>query len=280
MKSEVGNRSAVGPGSLGAALRGAGRVTLWALVGLLLVRGVLATAAGPRAEAPAAPRESGGAQAETAFAIRFARAYLNDPTSPALGGYLAEGASIGAARPPRSAGAVLQAEVSATEELGGGKKVLTVACELRDSRTLYLAVPIAGLEAGEVAATGAPWLVAAPAAAGVRVDQPRPLAGEDAGEIAALVRRFLPAYVESPAAGDLSYFLAPGSAIEPLGGELRFISVAAIGQLGSGEGRRRTVLARARVEDLPSRAVYPLAYRLDLLGGARWYVAGVEGEIS
>lgn len=280
MKIEVGNRSAVAPRSLGGALRGAGRVALWALVGLLLVRGVLATAAGPRAEAPAAPRESGAAQAETAFAIRFARAYLDDPTSPALGGYLAEGASIGVARAPRSSGGVIQAEVSATEELGGGRKVLTVACELRDSRTLFLAVPIARSEAGEVAAMGAPWFVAAPGAAGVPGDRPRPPAGEDAGEIAALVRRFLPAYVESRSAGDLSYFLAPGSAVEPLGGELRFISMAAVGQLGSGEGRRRTVLARVRVEDPASRALYPLAYRLDLLRGARWYVVGVQGELS
>ena len=280
MKIEVGNRSAAGARSVGSALRGAGRAALWVLVGMLLVRGVLATAAGPRAEAPGHLAPDGVGQAEASFAIRFARAYLADPRSASVAGYLADGARLGSGRPPRRGQEVAQAEVTASEELGGGEAILTVACELRDSRILYLAVPTARSEAGGVAASGAPWIVAAPGAAGVGADQPRPLAGEEAGAVAALVRRFMPAYVGAGSAGDLSYFLAPGSEVEPLGSGLRLVSAPALGQLGAGEGGRRTVVARARVEDPSSGAIYPLAYRLEVTKGARWYVARVEGALS
>jgi hypothetical protein len=276
-----GDKSAAGAQSVGSALRGAGRVALWAAVGLLLVRGFLAVAAGPGAGGRGPLGAAGVGPAEEALAIGFARAYLGDPTSPALKGFLAQGSQLGAGRPPRGGGGeVAQAEVSASEDLGGGKSILTVACELRDSRTLYLAVPIARSEAGEVAALGAPSLVAAPGAAGVQSDRPRPLSGADAGQIGALVRRFLPEYVEAGRPGELAYFLAPGATVQPLGGSVRFVSVSGIGQDRAGEGPRRTVIARVRVEDPASGALYPLAYRLALLRGARWYVAGVQGAES
>jgi hypothetical protein len=265
---------------VGSALRGAGRTALWVLVGMLLVRGVLATAAGPRPGAPVHPTPEGAGQAEASFAIRFARAYLADPSSASSAAYLADGARLGSGRSPRGGQEVAQAEVTSTEELGGGREVLTVACALRDARTFYLAVPTIRSRAGGVAALGAPWIVAAPGADGVEAERPRPLAGDDAGQIAELVRRFAPAYVRGGAAGDLSYLVAPGYEVEPLGSEVRFVSVAAVGQLGSGEGARRTVVARVRVEDPSSGAVYPLAYRLELVRGARWYVARVQGALS
>jgi hypothetical protein len=263
---------------VGQALRGAGRVVLWAAIGLLLVRGVLATAARPSAGVHAPLGADRVGPAEEAFAIRFARAYLADPSPAALKGMLAEGAALGAGRPPRGDGeAVAQAALSASEDLGDGRFVLTVACELRDSRTLYLAVPIARSGAGEVAATGAPSVVAAPGAAGVEGERPRPLSGRDAGQIAALARRFLRSYVEADSAGQLAYFVAPGAFAQPLGGAVRFLAVSAIDQADSGEGARRTVIARIRVKDAASGAVYPLAYRLELVKRTRWYVAKVRG---
>lgn len=282
MNIEVGNKSAARAASVGSALRGAGRVALWALVGLLLVRGVLATAAGPRAEAPAQPRERQDEQAADAFAVRFARAYLSDPSADALAPLLAEGAHLEGGRPPAGGEAVAQAEVTASEALGAGRTVYTVACELYDSRTFYLAVPTARSEAGGVAALGSPWLVAGPGPGGpgVEADRPRPLAGPEAGEIGALARRFAQAYLSARSAGDLSYYLAPGAAITPLGGGMRYLSTAAVGQLGSGEGRRRTVVARVKVEDSASGAIYPLAFRLELVRGARWYVSKLAGALS
>lgn len=277
MRKEVANKAGASNSSVRSALRGIGRVAIWVLVGLLLVRGVFSAASTappqPMASGPAAVRDE---QASESFAVRFARAYLADPS--ALAPFLAEGARVGSGRPPQGgASPVAQAEVSGTEELGDGTAVLTVACELRDARTLYLAVPIARSRAGEVAALGAPSIVAAPGLAGAGSDRPQPLAGADAGSIQALVAKFLPAYLAAGAASDLSYLVAPGAAIQPLSGALQFVSVSGVTQLGSGEGPRRSVLAAVRVSDPATGAAYPLVYRLDLVKGARWYVRAIQG---
>ena len=281
MIGEVGNRSGEWVASVRSALRGAGRAALWAVVAMLLLRGFLTTMSGGQevVQAPAPGRAAGG-QAEEAFAVRFARAYLADPAAPALRDLLADGVRLGHGLAPRAGGGVAQAEVRATEELGGGRAVLTVACELRDARVLYLAVPIARSEAGGVAALGAPSLVAGPEAAGVESDRPQPLSGKGASEIAALVRRFLPEYLSAHSVRDLAYVVAPWARIEPLGGAVRLLSVSGVEQLGSGEGARRRLVARLRVEDPASGAVYPLAYRLSVVRDTRWYVAGVAGVAS
>jgi hypothetical protein len=260
-------------------LRSVGRVAIWVVVGLLLVRGLGAVLVPPAASAPAASVESVGAdQASAAFAVRFARTYLSDPTPQALAPFLAEGASVASGRSPAAATAEpIQAEVSATQELGGGREILTVACELRDARTLYLAVPIVRSEAGEVAALGAPSMVAAPGVAGADPERPQPLAGSDAAAIQGLVAKFLPEYVSASEPGSLSYLLAPGAAVQPLGGSVQLAAVSGVTQVGSGEGPRRTVLAAARLGDPASGAVYPLLYRLEVVKHGRWYVSAIEG---
>jgi len=260
-------------------MRGAGRVALWALVALLLGRGFFATVSGQAVPEPSTVR-AGAGEAEEAFAVRFARSYLADPANPGLAGFLAENTALGGGRAPRAEATVAQAEVSATEELGGDRAVLTVACELRDARTLYLAVPIARSAAGGVAVLGAPSLVAGPAVAGVESDRPQPLAGAGAGEITLLVRHFLSSYLSAGSFGELAYLVSPGTAIEPLGGALRLVSFIGVEQLGSGEGPRRELIARIRAEDAESGAIYPLAYRLGVRKGARWFVAALAGAAS
>ncbi|HEX8752836.1 MAG TPA: conjugal transfer protein [Solirubrobacterales bacterium] len=262
-------------------MRGCGRAAIWAVLGLLLLRGVLAE---PSATAPA-PRQSTAAldPASAAFAVRFARTYLSDPSAAALAPFLAEGVrASGGTRPQSEAGAVAQAEVAGSEELGGGRSVLTVAAELRDARVLYLAVPIVRDRAGEVAALGVPSIVAAPGRAGaVSTERPQPLAGADAAAIGELADKFVPEYLADREASSLAYLLAPGAAVVPLGGVLTLDAVTGVTQLGSGEGPRRTVLASARVGDPESGATYPVAYRLEVVkAGGRWYVAGVQGASS
>jgi hypothetical protein len=216
-----------------------------------------------------------------AFAIRFARAYLEDPSSQALQPLLAAGAQIGTGRPPSARGAeVAQAEVLRSTDVGDGRAVVTVACELRDSRALYLTVPIVRFRAGEVAALGAPSIVAVPPVAGADPERPRPLAGPGAAAIEALVSRFLPAYISSRAGSDLSYYLAPGAGVIPLGGSVELLGVEGVSQLDSGEGSRRTVIANVRVREAVTGATYPLAYRLELVRRGRWYVESVQGALS
>lgn len=261
--------------SLRSLLRGVGRAAIWTVLLLLLIRGAIA---GPSSQPSARPASFSNAdQTSAAFAVRFARTYLSDPSPSALDPFLAEGARIGTGRPPGGGKAVAQVEIAGTEQLGGGREILTVACELRDSRTLYLAAPIVRSKAGEVAALGAPSIVAAPGQPGADPERPRALAGADAGAIEALVEKFLSAYVETSEPSDLAYFVAPGAAVRPLGGGLDLAAISGVTQLGSGEGPRREVLAAARLTDPASGAIYPVVYRLELIRGARWYVRAVEG---
>ena len=51
----------------------------------------------------------------------------------------------------------------------------------------------------------------------------------------------------------------------PPGGGFELVAVGSVKQLGGGEGARRTAIATARVRDAATGAVYPLAYRLQLL---------------
>jgi Conjugative transposon protein TcpC len=278
----IGSKARSGGFTVNSLLRSVGRIAIWTTVALLLIRGLGAVLAKPQESAPDLAQESAPAdRASDAFAVRFARTYLSDPSPRALSPFLAEGARVGWGLAPVGHGsAVAQAEVTAVKQLGGGRAVLTVACELRDARTLYLAVPISRSGAGEVAVLGAPWIVAAPSVAGVAAERPRPIAGPDGAAIGALVAKFLPAYVSARSPDGLSYLLAPGAAIVPLAGSLELLGVpGAAAQLGDGEGRRRSVVVAARLRDPGSGAVYRLAYRLALVKRERWYVEAVEGTL-
>jgi Conjugative transposon protein TcpC len=266
--------------SVGSVLRAAGRVALWALVGLLLLRGISGVLTEPRpADQGAVGHTSAIDPATAAFAVRFARTYLSEPSPQALAPFLARGTSA----PSLGSGAgaqVEQAEVAGIRHLGDGEAIVTVACQLDDARTLYLAVPIVREDAAEVAAQGVPAIVAGPAGVGEGVEAPRPLAGPDSEAVTELVRRFLPIYLSATAPGDLSYLLAPAAVVTPPGGGFELVAVASVKQLGGSEGARRTAIATARVRDAATGAVYPLAYRLQLLRQDRWYVEAVEGALS
>ncbi|HEU4904589.1 MAG TPA: conjugal transfer protein [Solirubrobacterales bacterium] len=283
MNSKVGNKRK-GVDFTGApAARAAGRLAIWVAIGLLIFRGGLSILESPRDAAPAGHAAASLASpASEALAVGFARAYLAHRSPRSLTPFLAEGARIGRGRTvPGRGGEVTQAAVSGIENFGGGRTVLTVACELRDGRALYLAVPISRSGAGEVAVTGAPWVVAAPSTAGVVAERPRPLAGPEAGAIRALAAKFLPAYLSARSARDLSYLLAPGASVTPLAGELEPVaSAGSVAQLGDGEGRGRVVVVTGRFRDAATGTVYRLAYRLRVVRRSRWYVEAVEGGLS
>lgn len=282
MSSGVGTQLERGQGesrTARAAVRSAGRVALWVVLGLLFLRGIGSAVSGPGSSEPA-PRAQGATvePATSSFAIRFARAYLSGSSPQELAPLLAPGVPTPSAGP--SGVSVDQAEVAGIEALGAGQAIVTVACELGDARTLYLAVPIVRASAGEVAASGAPAVVSGPAGVGEDVEAPQPLAGPDAGAIGDLVRRFLPAYFSASSPEDLSYLVAPGSGVVPPGNGLEPVGAPVVKQLGSGEGPQRTVFATARVRDPLSGASFRLTYRLEVVRQGRWYVGRVEGALS
>lgn len=266
----------------GATLRGVGRVALWAAVGVLLIRGAEGMFATPdEGKGTSAPAPAGPGQGAEATATSFARAWLEDPDPRALGAYLAEGAHLAKGLAPSETGEVAQAQVLESTNLGAGRWALTVSCDLRDARVLYLAVPIVVPKGGEAAVLGAPSIVAMPAPAGAGPERPRPIAGADAGAIGELVSKFVPAYLSASSTKELSYLLAPGTVVVPLGGSVELVSVGSVEQLGDGEGPRRELIAAARVREPASGANYPTAYRLRVREhDHRWYLAAIEGAVA
>lgn len=265
--------------TVGGALRAAGRLALWALVALLLVEGVSGVLSTPPQTRDEVGRGEGGDPATSAFAVRFTRTYLSGASPQELAPLLAPG--VEAAGAAGGDLGVEQAEVAAIQDLGGGEAIATVATELGDARTLFLAVPIVRASAGEVAAAGVPALVAGPAGVGEPVEAPQPLAGPDAGAIVGLVDRFLPVYLSASSAEELAYLLAPRAQVNPPGGGIEVDDVASVKQLGQGEGPSRLVLAQARVSDTVSGASFGLAYRLRVVRNeGRWYIERVEGAVS
>ena len=264
-----------------AALRTAGRAALWALVGLLLLRGAASVLADPQQSDRATVSPSAVLDPTTgSFAVRFARAYLGGASPRELTPLLASGVKVPSAGTSASGVEIQQAEVAGSEGIGQGQAIVTVACELADARTVYLAVPTVREGADGVAAAGAPAVVAGPAGVGEDVASPRPIVGPDATAIGELVRRFLPAYFSASEPADLSYLLAPGAVVVPPGNGLRLAGVPAVKQIGEGEGARRTVLATVRIHDPLSGASFALAYRLEVARHGRWYVDRVEGALS
>lgn len=278
--TRIGRRNGEGH-TVRVALRTAGRAALWALVGLLLLRGTASVLADPQQSDRATVSPSAVLDPTTgSFAVRFARAYLGGASPQELAPLLASGVKVPSAGTSASGVEIQQAEVAGSEGIGHGQAIVMVACELADARTIFLAVPTVREGADGVAAAGAPAVVAGPAGVGEDVASPRPIAGPEAAAISELVRRFLPAYFSASEPADLSYLLAPGAVVVPPGNGLRLLGVVAVKQIGDEEGSRRTVLATARVRDPLSGASFGLAYRLDVARHGRWYVERVEGALS
>jgi hypothetical protein len=170
--------SADGRTDPGRLIRAAGRVALWALIGLLLVRGVGDVISGGRegATAPAPPTAAAfpDEKART-FAAAFARVYMESTGAAALGPYLAPRVAdeLQAGQRRRSA-QVAETRPAGEQPLGADRALFTVACQLVGGGVLYLAVPVARDAAGGLAVYGLPSFVAPPALASVEPEPAEP----------------------------------------------------------------------------------------------------------
>ena len=133
MSNEVGRKVKASTRSARSGLRAAGRVAIWAVIALLLVRGLGAVLAPAQVSGPAVASRGGNTDPATAaFAVRFARAYLDGSARQALAPFLADGArvGVGTSRPPAPARRSPRPRSRQSHELGGGRAIVTVACEL------------------------------------------------------------------------------------------------------------------------------------------------------
>lgn len=279
--------------SLGQLARTGGRVALWALIALLLLRGLgdLVSDAERQPSAPSSEEIDFPGPSEQAFAVRVAGLYLGGEAlgsaggPPALDSVLASG--LRGRFAPATAGkgatpSVAEATVSGVKPIGADRAVVTVACVLRGpgrSPVRYVAVPVARDPRGGLVAYDLPSLVAGPPAGDVEVAEPAPLSGPDASEIDRLVRRFLGAYLAGADRAGLALFVAPDVTVGSVGAGLELAGVSEIGQLETSDPSRLLISATAEVRDTRSGVTYPARYRIELVRGERLYVESIEGEV-
>jgi hypothetical protein len=271
-------------------LRSAGRLVLWCVLALLLVRGASDVLAGERPPPPV-PGARGTAVSwpddeARAFAVDFARAYLSySPRQPdryARGVLPFVSADVAGSVVPRFARSdsrqfVQSAVVARTSASGDERALVTVAATVvgRDVSTRYLTVPVARDPGGGLTVYDPPSFSAPPARGRVQRAELEPVSGAEGAEVQDVLARFFRAFLAGRSA-DLEYFVPAGVRIGALAQRYELAGLDSVEQIGSSAGRTRSVLASVRARDAQSRAVYPLRYRVRLVRRDRWYVAAVN----
>lgn len=267
----------------GDVLKRLGRMVLWLLVVVLLLRGLASSfATDPAPEVVTAAPKPVAAWPDDqarAFAADFARAYLTytpgEPQSldryvtPDLASSVAPEFGDNAER--QTVGMV---SVARTTKLDDSHALVTVAAAVNGD-TRYLAVPVARDSHGGLVVSDLPSLVAPPAHAVIQASSLEPVASNERSGIEDVLNRFLTAYV----AGDssqLEYLVPAGVRIGALEQKYELLGVTSLALAAPAKGNRREVWASVQVRDAESRAIYGLRYRLQLVHEDRWYVAAVN----
>jgi hypothetical protein len=271
-------------------MKAIGRVLLWSLVVVLLIRGlagVLAQDTTPPAPPPAAHAAPAtwpddGARA---FAADFARAYLTwsprhaDDYETSLAPYVSADVA-GTIQPtfgedaPRQT--VQSTSIARVAAIDSDHALVTVAAVVAapELATRYLTVPVARDSAGGLAVDDLPSLAAPPARAQVSEPETEQLSPADQQQIGDVLESFLSAYLSG---GDLTYVTPPGVHIEPLAGGYELAGMSSLVAVGPVTGDTRTVLVTVRAKETESRIEWPQRYRMDLvLRDRRWYVAAIN----
>jgi hypothetical protein len=279
------SRGAPGVSTPAAVLTRLGRMLLWLLVAVLLIRGASDVLA-PRAPAvasravpaarPAWPDDEAGA-----FAVAFARAYLSySPRDPersarAVRAFVADDV-VDAVVPQFGRRTrrqlVSAAMVARTAVVDARHALVTVAVD--DGR--YLTVPVARGDGGGLVVYDLPSLAAPPARGRVEPQLVDPLSGADQDEIRDVLTRFFRAFLAGDAR-ELSYFVPAGVRMGALRRRHELVGDVSVMQApGPARARRRDVVVTVRARDVASGAVFPLRYRLGLVRGERWLVTEVN----
>ncbi len=287
--------SARGVGATPAhVLRTGGRVALWCLVALLLLRGAADVMAGPQpapvvreARAVVASWPDDGARA---FALGFTRAYLTfSPKRPdSYSREVARFASpelISSLVPVfaerESPQVVLDATVARVAPIDDAHALVTVAATISAGKvsTRFVTVPVARGARGGLVVFDLPSFSPPPALGQAAAPELEPLTGSERAGIEAVLSRFFRAFLSGDAE-QLEYLVPADGRIGALSEPHELVAVSSVAQLGGTGGSARTVLATVRARDLGTGVVYALRYRLRLVLKDRWYVAAVDQSTS
>jgi hypothetical protein len=273
-------------------LKTAGRLVLWAAIGLALIRGVGSSAAPDTTPTPRvdAARVAGWPDdAARAFAVEFATAYLtHDPhdassqarelqtfASPELAAQLAPRSEPG--QPRAAVVSVRSAAVAGTARLDDRHALITVAAVLegRDVSRRLVTVPVARDTRGGLVVYDLPSFAAAPTRATVGAPAGEPLIGTDRAAITDVVAPFMRAYLAGDSSA-LAYLVPPGTHITAAAGRWELTDLTSLSALGPDTDTGRNVLATVQARDERLQLTYVLRYRLRLVRRDRWYVAAVN----
>jgi hypothetical protein len=272
-----------------AMLRRLGRWVLWAFVLVLLLRGAADLFERERPPVPvrAAPAAAAWPDDDArAFAVDFARAYLTySPQHPDV-----QVRTLQAFATPDLAASIAPeldddarrqvvdvAAVARTARIDAGHALVTVAATVSDGSTVtrYLTVPVARDARGGLVVSELPSFTAPPARAEVVPPAVETLTGPDRAAIEDVLQRFFTAYLAGET-DDLEYLVPAGVRLGALGQPHKLLGVTAIAAAGPPQGRTRAVLATVRAQDVRTKAVFSLRYRLRLVRQDRWYVLAVN----
>jgi hypothetical protein len=264
-----------------------GRVVLWCVLVVVLLRGVAdifgADEAAPPARGSVAAPAAWPDDEARAFAVDFSRAYLSysprdrDEQGRALADFVAPelAATIAPERLEDAVPQVVQtATVAGTKAIDDRRALVTVAAGDGDA-TRYLAVPVGRDPGGALAVYDLPSFEPPPDRASLPATQGEPLTGVERSQIEDVVGRFLRAFLAGRA-DELDYLAPTGTRMGALAQPLEAVGVVSVVQVGPGAADAREVLATVRARDIKTGAVYALRYRLHLVREDRWYVAAVN----
>ncbi|MEY9839508.1 conjugal transfer protein [Streptacidiphilus sp. EB103A] len=278
-----------------SAARGAGRLLIWAVIGLLALSGLrtwIFPAKSAHAPAPA-PSSSSADQVPTAeaqqVAAQFARSYMSwdssDPQMRAseLAADLPQGADPKMGWNGSGYESAAQTIPGAVTQLGGGRARVSVDVRVSVTATVGgkqivtngwrgLQVPVAEAR-GRVIVTGQPALVGLPGPIAYTVPAPPDPDNALTGATTQTVQQFLTAW----AAGNQGQAAAPGAVILPLGGSISLSSLDGwTVDAGTGSKRYGTATVTWNLAGAQLQQTYRVVLLQVVAGGATaWQVDGV-----
>jgi Conjugative transposon protein TcpC len=272
----------------GGFVKRLGRIVVWLLIVVLVLRGLASVMDRRAAPAPARAPKAVASPAwpddpARAFAADFARAYLSySPTDP--------GASAKALQPfvtPQLASAVVpqygmhaaretvgSITVARTVRLDGTHALVTVAATV-NGQSRYLTVPVARDGHGGLVVSDLPSFAAPPPRAAVPDQLTQAVPASEQGALQDVVSRFLRAYLGDDS-GSLTYLVPPGTQVGAVAEKLQLVQVDSLALAAPPVGRERVVVASVSARDPASGATFELQYRLRLVLVDRWLVASVN----
>ena len=274
-----------------------GRVVVWAVIVLIGYRGVLAIVSGPSSPVrSASPGTAAGASASfpvavaEAYALEFGDVYLNfSPAttasrSKALAAFLPAGTDPQLGWNGAGTQQVIDEQVAGISVSSAHAAVITLLARLDSGTLIELGVPVYASR-GSMAVSGNPALLPAPVTA--VVPAPNQAAADQATE--ATLQSQLAGFFAAYASGDratLARFLAPGTHLTGLGGEVTFGAIDAVQAPAGGSTRAISVTVtwqfpaqpagRRASAVMPPSAALQMTYELTVVRrGGTWDVQSI-----